>query len=356
MSEEVVKQEIKETRGTFEFRGIISSLDKEQDFEGETKKGNKMRTLVFSIDTAEGHSHRMQIRTYQSEKVYFSKTEVDKNGNRKNSVKEVKWNDRLKFNMEGYSPIDRVTFHSGTTTDENGNQKRNSVSMLTFDAIPEIIKEFNVGDSVRITGNIQIEDYTTSNGNSGTAVRLVPTRIHHTTEEIDFKKEDFTELANFTQRILVDEIEKSGTNERTVTGLIIGNRRMGRQDFLFRDDVAKTYDNLLSVIKGQPKYVAMTVKGILNNGAAKEEAQQFIEIKGIKVPLVQARPTATAFIREFLVTKIITGEDGEAIDFGEEYTEENVQNFINQFIRAKQEFGESTNQPKEDTSVDDFAF
>ena len=49
-----------------------------------------MRTLVFNIDTAEGHSHRMQLRAYQSEKVYFSKTEVDKDGNRKNDVKEVK--------------------------------------------------------------------------------------------------------------------------------------------------------------------------------------------------------------------------------------------------------------------------
>lgn len=355
MSEAVAKQEINATKGTFEFRGIISNFDKNQEYESKTKKGNTMRTLVFNIDTAEGHSHRMQLRAYQSEKVYFSKTEVDKDGNRKNDVKEVKWNDRLKFNMEGYQPIDRVRFHNGKKIDESGKESRNSVSMLTFDSIPEIIKEFNIGDSVRITGNIQIEEYTTQNGNTGTAVRLVPTSIYHTTDTIDFTKEDFSEVANFTQRILVDEVEKSGTNEIVVTGIVIGNQRMGRQDFIFRDDAITKYGGLLQIIKSKKKYIAMTVKGILNNGAAKEEeVQEFIEVLGVKVPVVQARPTGNAFVREFLVTDIITGDAGEAIDEGVTYTEENVQKFINDFIRAKQEFGESTTT--ETTSAEDFAF
>ena len=118
MSEEAVKQEIPATRGTFEFRGIISNFDKNQEYESKTKKGNTMRTLVFSVDTAEGHTHRLQLRAYQAEKVYFSKTEVDKDGNRKNTIMDVKWNDRLKFNEEGFSPIDRVRFHNGMKTDE----------------------------------------------------------------------------------------------------------------------------------------------------------------------------------------------------------------------------------------------
>lgn len=360
MAEEVAKQEINATRGTFEFRGIISNLDKNQDVDSTTKKGNAMRSLVFNIDTAEGHSHRLQLRAYQSEKVYFSKTEVDKDGNRKNDVKEVKWNDRLKFNKEGYQPIDRVRFHNGMKTDDNGKEIRNNVSMLTFDAIPEILKEFNVGDSVRITGNIQIEDYTMQNGNSGTAVRLIPTTIYHTSDVIDFTKEDFSEVANFTQRILVDEVEKTGSDEVVVTGIVIGNQRMGRQDFIFRETALQKYVNLLKVMKSAKKYVAMTVKGILNNGAAKEEAtEEFVEVMGVKVPVVQARPTANSFVREFLVTDIVTGDSGDAIDNGIEYTEENVQQFIDQFIRARQEFGESTNTAKveETTSdADDFAF
>lgn len=354
MSEEAVKQEIPATRGTFEFRGIISNFDKNQEYESKTKKGNTMRTLVFSVDTAEGHTHRLQLRAYQAEKVYFSKTEVDKDGNRKNTIMDVKWNDRLKFNEEGFSPIDRVRFHNGMKTDENGKESRNSASMLTFDAIPEILKEFKVGDSIRVSGNIQIEDYTRQNGNTGTAVRLVPTAIHHSTEDVNFNDEKFTEVANFTQKILVDEIEKNGTNEIVVTGLVIGNQRMGRQDFIFRDDAIQKYGGLLQVIKSKKKYVALQIKGILNNGAAQEEPEvKYTEVFGVKIPVVQARPTGNAFIREFLVNDVITGEDGDAID-DTTYTEENVQEFINNFIRAKEEFGEST--MVEDTKTADFLF
>lgn len=361
MAEEVAKQEINVTRGTFDFEGIITNFDKNQEVDSKTKKGNAMRSIVFNIDTAEGHSHRLQLRAYQSEKVYFSKTEVDKDGNRKNDIKEVKWNDRLKFNMEGYQPIDRVSFHKGKVTDDKGNEKRVTAHMLTFDAIPEILNEFKVGDSVHIFGNIQIEDYTMQNGNSGTAVRLVPTRIYHTSEDVDFTKEGFKETANFTQKLLVDEIEISGTNEATITGLIIGNQRMGRQDFIMRDKVYQNYASLLQVMKNANKYVSMTVFGTLVNGAAKEEeVDEYVEIMGVKVKVEKnpmQRNTGGSFVREFLINGIETKDGVPQFDNGIEYTEENVQKFINQFIRARQEFGESTNTAEaKTTSVDDFAF
>lgn len=360
MADEVVKQEIRATNGTFDFSGIISNLDKEQDVNQQTKKGNSMRTLVFNVDTAEGHSHRMQLRAYQGEFVYYSKTNVDKDGNRKTDIQKVKWGDREKFDtskggkFEGYLPIDRVAFHNGNEKDDSGKEKKRTSTMPTYDAIPEILKEFSVGDSVRIVGNIQIEDYTLANGNSGTAVRLIPTRIFHSSKEIDFKAEDFTEVANFNQKILVDEVEETGTKEITVTGIIIGNQRMGRQDFIFRDKAYDDYNQLLNTMKNFPKYVSIELKGILNNGAAKEEAPQFVEIKGIKVPLVQSRPAGNSFVREFLTTAIVTGESAEHIDWGDTYTEQNVQEFINNFIRAKDEYGEST--ATEETTADDFTF
>lgn len=353
MAEEVAKQEIAVTRGTVDFVGVISNFDKEQNYEGKTRKGNSMRTLVFNIDTAEGHSHRLQLRAYQADKVYFSKTQVDKDGNRKIDVKEVEWKNREKFDLEDYAPIDRVNFHYGMKKDEDGKESRNTVGILTYDAIPKILEEFKVGDSVRVVANLQIEDYTTQNGDSRTAVRLVPTRIFHTSEEVDFQKEDFAEVANFTQRILVDEIEKTGTDELTVTGLVIGNQRMGRQDFLFRDEAFKTYAGLLKIMKSKKKYVAMTVKGILNNGASKEAEPEFVEVMGVKIPVESTRPTGNSFVREFLVKTIVTeGKDGVEED---EYTEEDVQKFIDNFIRARQEFGEKTSK-EEATDAEDFVF
>ena len=44
----------------------------------------------------------------------------------------------------------------------------------------------------------------------------------------------------------------------------------------------------------------------------------------------------------------------EHIDWGDTYTEQNVQEFINNFIRAKDEYGEST--ATEETTADDFTF
>lgn len=357
MAEEVLKQEINATRGSFHIRGIITSLDKEQEIESKTSKGNTMRRIVFNVDTAEGHSHRMQLMAYQGEKVYFSCTKVDDKGNRTNIVEEVKWNDRQKFNKEGFLPIDRVSFHCGMKKDDDGKESRATVSMLTFDAIPEILKEFSVGDSVNINGTLQIEEYTMQNGNTGKAVRMIPTRMFHTTEDVDFNADDFSEVANFTQVILMDEIEFTGTKEATITGLVIGNRRMGRQDFIYREDPAvpdvkfSEYEDLLRVLKNEKKYVCAKVWGQMINGASKQEEEvEYIVIKGVRVPKKvnpMERRGGNGFIREFL----ITGIDLENLDF-ESYTEENVQQFIDTFIRAKEEFGESTST----SSADDFAF
>lgn len=356
MAEEVAKQQIKPTSGTFTFVGILSNFDKNQKVDGVTRKNNAMRTLVFNVDTAEGHSHRLQLRAYQTENVYFSKTEVDKDGNRHTDTQQVKWNDRQKFNLEGYNPIDRVSYHYGTITDDKG-ERRATFSKLTFDAIPDILAEFKVGDSVRVVGNIEIEDYTSANGNSGTAVRLIPTRIFHTTEDVDFKSEKFTETANFSQKLLVDEVEKTGTDEMTVTGLIIGNQRIGRQDFIFRGDAYKTYMNLPNAFKTTPKYISMTVKGTLTNAINKEEAEvEYVEVFGMKVPKVRERETGNSFVREFVVKTVVTGEDGEAVCMGTEYTEADVQEFINTFIRARQEFGDKNTTNTESTDADDFAF
>lgn len=361
MANENAKQAISETRGSFNFVGIISNLDKNQQSEKTTSKGNAMRELVFNLSTAEGHTHRMQIRAYQQENTYFVKN-FEENGERKRDIKQVKWADRKKFqgskDGEGYFPIDLMRYHFGKVI-ENGKEISSTKTNLTFDAIPELLEEFNTGDSVRVIGNIQIEDYTLSNGNTGTAVRLIPHTIYHTSEPVDFTKEDFKEYANFNQKILFDEVEKTGTNEATVTGIVIGNQRIGKQDFIFRGDAYEIYQPFLESIGSLKKYVAAEVQGILANTVETEDdGDNFIVLKGgARVPRITKRPAAKSFIREFLVTGILTGEDGEAVDY-DSYNEENVQEFIDGFVRARQEFGKTTKEKEEEAEKigEDFSF
>ena len=344
MAEEAEKVTLKQTRSTFAFKGRITNFDETKPIEGKTSKGNPMRTLIFNIETAEGHIHKMQLRAYQRDKVYFSKFNKD-NKDKKSDIQEVKWEDRFTLDKE-YLPMDRVTYHKGK--DDKG--KEVSVTALTFDAIPDIAQEFKVGDIVRVVGNIEIKEFEGRDGNMSNYVTLIPTRIFHSSD-LDFESEKFQECANFTSQFLIESAEKTGTKELTVTGISIGNRVIGRQDYIFRD---KAYDAYEAFIRDEAnhKYTAIIANGILVNATeAEDKKEEYITTRtGKKIPKI-SRTTVKSFVREFVVSEVVS-EDG-FIDY-DTYTEDNVQEFINDCIRARQEFGKSTTD--ETVKEEDFIF
>lgn len=350
------KQEIPAMRGSFEIRGVVTSFDKVESFEKKTKTGKDMRKIVFDVTSSEGNIHRMQIQAFKSDKVYFSGRQKTESGEEKNVVKEVLWNDRLKFKEEGFSPIDRISFGLERVKNEETGKESNKVeTMLTFDAIEQIYKLLNVGASVFIRGNIQVEEYTAQNGEKRNATRFIPNQIYLTQEPIDFNAEDFKERALFELHAIAEDIEITGTEEATVTALVIGNQRLGRQTLVFKNDPSLpenfnlgTWINALRNFQSAKKYISATFVGnIVNTANAAETAAEETQVNEWGIPISFQSPLrnrGNGFRREFICSGIV----GDSVD-NDTYTPENVDEFISQFIKPKDEFGEVS-------SADDFAF
>lgn len=350
------KQEIPAMRGTFEIRGIVTSFDKVESYEKKTKTKKDMRKIVFDVTSSEGNIHRMQLQAFKADKVYFSGKQKTETGEEKTVIKEVLWNDRLKFKEEGFAPIDRVSFGLEKVKDEETGKESNKLeTMFTFDAIEQIYKLLNVGASIFVRGNIQVEEYTAQNGEKRNATRFIPNQIYLTQEPIDFNAEDFKERALFELFAIAEEIEFTGTEEATVTGLVIGNQRLGRQTLVFKNDPSlpenfslSTWMNALRNFQSAKPYIAATFVGnIVNTANTAETSVDETKVDEWGIPVTFHSPLrnrGNGFRREFICSGIV----GESVD-NETYTPENVDEFISQFIKPKDEFGEVS-------SADDFAF
>lgn len=351
------KQEIPAMRGTFAIRGIVTTFDKVEGFTQETKKGNTMRRIRFNVSSSEGNIHSLQLQAFQTEYVYFSGREKQENGEEKNVVEQVKWNDRLKYRKEGFTPIDRISYGLKKVVNPETNREENERhTKLTYDAIEDIYNLLEVGMSVYVRGNIQVEEYTAQNGEKRNTTRLIPTQISLTGAPIDFNAEDFKEEAVFELGVIAEDIEFSGTQEATVTGLFIGNQRMGRQTLVVRNDESLKdnpdfdLENLLTGLRNvkayNKSYVYLTFVGNMINAANREtvETEAISNPFGFKDTHSPLRSSGRGFRREFLCTGVVE----ELIDT-DTYTPENVDQFISQFINPKQEFADAT-------PADDFAF
>lgn len=350
------KQEIPAMRGTFAIRGIVTTFDKVEGFVQKTKTGKEMRRIRFSVTSSEGNIHSLQLQAFQSENVYFSGREKQEDGTEKIVTEQVAWNNRLKYKKEGFLPIDRVSYGLKKVVNPDTNKEENERHIkLTYDAIEDIYNSLEVGMSVYVRGNIQVEEYTAQNGEKRNTIRLIPNQISLTGSPIDFNAEDFKEQAVFELGVIAEDIEFSGTEEATITGLFIGNQRLGRQtlvvrnDECFKDDPEFDLTNLLNglrSVKAYKPYVYVTFVGNMVNAANHEVAEPEVTtnpfgFKNTKSPL---RPTGSGFRREFLCKGVIDS----LIDM-DTYTPENVDQFIAQFIAPKDEFADAA-------PADDFAF
>lgn len=350
------KQEIPAMRGTFAIRGIVTTFDKVEGFTQKTKTGKEMRRIRFNVSSNEGNIHSLQLQAFQSENVYFSGREKQDNGEEKMVTEQVAWNDRLKYKKEGFLPIDRVSYGLKKVVNPDTNKEENERHIkLTYDAIEDIYNLLEVGMSVYVRGNIQIEEYTAQNGEKRNTTRLIPTQISLTGAPIDFNAEDFKEEAVFELGVIAEDIEFSGTEEATITGLFIGNQRMGRQTLVVRnDDSLKDNPNFdlanllngLRSVKAYKPYVYVTFVGNMINAANREtvETGAISNPFGFKNTPSPLRSSGRGFRREFLCSGVVE----ELIDV-DTYTPENVDQFIAQFINPKNEFADAA-------PADDFAF
>lgn len=170
-----------QTKSYCKFRGVITGLANPKKgygfVEGVDSKGNKYRSLRFSIKTAEDNIIPVEIYGGVQAKAYFySKA--------KKNTKEVEWDKRFTAKFDGYERI-----------------------VSDYDKAKELYDTYHDEDNVVILGEVAHSEYTPKGKTSPEMqTKYVIKNVYPTDKVIDFKAENFTEEAIFEEEIVVTEI------------------------------------------------------------------------------------------------------------------------------------------------------
>ena len=165
--------ELPQTKGTFQVRGIVSGVEKDNFYtEKKTKTGNDFRMVNFGVEYEDKKTIYPSLNGMPRDKVYFSK----KNEDGKTEVKAIAWKDRIKKAPEGYRMIG-VLAGLQKIKDENGKVRNDNKTLTEYDACEYISENLQDGDSVFVKGNLEFGSYTNKDGEVSRTTKFVPTQI-----------------------------------------------------------------------------------------------------------------------------------------------------------------------------------
>lgn len=300
-----------QTRGTFQFKGIVTGTEKQNFYkETLTKTSQKpFRMVNFGVKTDKESVNYISLSGGEKENVYFSKS-VTEDGKKKTITEKVAWKDRNKFNKEGFKLIG-VHLGIKKVHDEKGNKVNDKKILTEYDACKEIYDNLKDDQSVFIRGNIDYSHFE-SNGETKRAVKFIPTQIS-LCKDVDFDEENFEPTADFTQVIVFTGIKKE--EERFVVEAKIVNYNSIEEAEFFIDD-----SKLASTFKKNLKpYTAIKVWGKIATFADTSEVEEE-DVWGES----NIMEKINAPVRREL---IITGADPNSID-KEIYSEEAIEEAI----------------------------
>lgn len=188
---------LQQTSGTFQMRGTVSGVEKDNFYKDTTTKtGKPFRSINFAVEYASNKKLFTGFNGMERDFVYYSKTEKDESGKNKTTVEKVKWDDRHIFSKEGYRLIG-VNVGLEQKNDDNGGKRNDNKTFPEFDACEYIADHLNDDDDVFVKGNIEYSTY-----KDRRQVKFVPTQISKCRKPVDFESDDFEPCANFTQTIV----------------------------------------------------------------------------------------------------------------------------------------------------------
>ena len=204
-------------RGTVEIVGVIAGLDrqvgdgKEKFYNKETKKNKKFRNLSFNVNTGKDESVRVRIQEFQNDNVWASNKEGD--------IKTFEWAKRKKI-PEGYRLMSQVSAH-GLELKDDGKHKTSYLH--GWDMIPHICENFKDGDSIRLRGTIEYNEY------NDKLFRMISiNNLFFTGEPLDILADDYDPQRRFKQTITFEDYELDVEEKKHyVISRIITNRKNG---------------------------------------------------------------------------------------------------------------------------------
>ena len=259
----------------------------------------------------------------ERDNVYFCKKIEDG----KTDKKVIPWKDRFNYHEEGYRMIG-VNVGVEKTTDENGNTVNNKKTLTDYDSCKEISDHLRDDMSVFVKGNLEFSTYQDSH-----RTKFVTSQVSLTKDDVDFEKEEFHPVADFTQMIVFMGVTPNKEKTRaTVEAKIVTYDTIEDAEFIIEDM------NLARMFAKQLKpYTGIKVWGRISVEKDTEEVET-TDCWGKKNNMDKVNsPT----IREL----IIEGADPNSIDTGT-FTESEIDKAIEEMKAAKaaeNDFGGSEN-------------
>ena len=313
-----------QTKGTFQVRGKVIGTSKDKFYVEKMTKNNKpWRSVNFGVQFDNEKTLYVGTNGMERDVVYFSKKLEDG----KTDVKKIPWKDRFNYHEEGYRMIG-VNVGVVKTTDENGNAVNDKKTLTDYDSCKEISDHLRDDMSVFVKGNLEFSTYQDSH-----RTKFVTSQVSLTKDDVDFEKEEFHPVADFTQMIVFMGVTPNKEKTRaTVEAKIVTYDTIEDAEFIIEDM------NLARMFAKQLKpYTGIKAWGRISVEKDTEEVET-TDCWGKKNNMDKVNsPT----IREL----IIDGADPNSIDTGT-FTESEIDKAIEEMKAAKaaeNDFGGSEN-------------
>lgn len=312
--------DIPQTKGTFQVRGKVNGTLKDKFYIEKLTKTNKpWRATSFGVEFAPSSTIFVGLNGMERDFVYFSKRDSE---TKKTVTKSVPWKDRFTFAEEGYRLIG-VNVGVEKIKDEKGNDVNNKKDLTDYDAAKEISDHLVDDKTVFVKGRIEYGSY-----NDSHTTKFVPSQVS-LAKDIDFEKEDFAPLADFTQTIVFMSIKPNDEKTKaTVEAKIVNYDSIEDAEFFITDmNLARVFS------KNLKPYTSIKVWGNINVEKDTTEVEE-TDCWGAKNNMDRVN---TPTVREL----VITGADPDSIDT-DTYSEEEMDKAIESMKasrNAERDFG-----------------
>lgn len=305
------KHGLPQTKGFFKLRGIATGVDRENAFKhNDYDNGGARNSFSFGVQTAEHSTIYVNVEGYKNDKVYlFKRSEVK---GQKGEQKIVEWSKRYDFVEEGFNPI-------GVSVGlERGEDGKNITSnLLDYDAARNVRDNLKDDTSVFVRGDIDFSSFKTDSGDIRRNKKFIVKNVY-LSKDVDFESEDFTETADFKQKIVfmgINKSDESGETKFLVEAKIITYSSIEDAEFIiYNTSLANQFK------KNLKPYQALDIWGTIANKVDVEDVEEETSVWGEEDSFKKA---AKSYIREL----VIVGADPATID-KETYTEEIIEEAI----------------------------
>jgi hypothetical protein len=301
---------LQQTKGSFQIRGKLLGVEKENFYNEITTKTNKpMRMLNIAVEIDKNKSIYLNLNGIEKEKVYFCKTE-GQGKERKTTTEAVNWANRFNFSKDGYKLIG-VNLGLVKILDSTGKEVNDKKTLTEYDACKYISDNAKDGMSVFVRGTTEYSTYENKHN-----IKFVPQQIS-CCKEIDFESEDFEVLGNFEQTIVFMGISKNDDGNFAISAKIITYSTVEDAEFIIDKNNVK-FANTLRKLK---PYTSLKIYGnILVEHDIEQIEQEDDDGWGTSNPMEALRnPTRRIML--------VTGADKDSVDT-ELYSEEVINEAI----------------------------